>query len=59
MVANKKNPAWGGKRDGAGRPSKGYKIVSIRMTEEEKMMVKEFLNKIREQPKEEPVIEQA
>ena len=37
----------GGTREGAGRKSKGYKMVSIRMTEEEKIKVKEFLKKLR------------
>lgn len=37
----------GGKREGAGRPSKGYKMVSIRMTEEEKILVKQYLEELR------------
>ena len=44
MTETKKH---GGKRDGAGRPSKGYKMVSIRMTLEEKELVKNYLNNIR------------
>lgn len=37
----------GGKREGAGRKSKGYKMVSIRMTEEEKELVKRYLQELR------------
>lgn len=39
----------GGTRENAGRKSKGYKMVSIRMTEDEKEQVKEFLKKLRGQ----------
>lgn len=38
----------GGKREGAGRKPMGYKMVSIRMTEEEKVLVKEYLKQLRE-----------
>ena len=44
MAETKKH---GGKRDGAGRPSKGYKMVSIRMTDEEKELVKKYLEELR------------
>lgn len=44
MVEPKKH---GGKREGAGRPSKGYKLVSIRMTDEEKILVKKYLEELR------------
>lgn len=39
----------GGTRENAGRKSKGYKMVSIRMTEDEKEKVKEFLRLLRHQ----------
>lgn len=39
----------GGTRENAGRKSKGYKMVSIRMTEDEKEKVKEFLKQLRGQ----------
>lgn len=45
---NKVKPTHGGKRAGAGRPSNGYKMVSIRMTEAEKLAVKDFLKKLRQ-----------
>lgn len=37
----------GGKREGAGRKAKGYKMVSIRMTDEEKVLVKKYLEELR------------
>lgn len=37
----------GGKRPNAGRKPMGYKMVSIRMTEDEKIAVKEFLKERR------------
>lgn len=37
----------GGKREGSGRKNMGYKMVSIRMTEEEKFAVKKFLEEYR------------
>lgn len=39
----------GGIRANGGRKSKGYKMVSIRMTEEEKFKVKDFLAEIRKE----------
>lgn len=39
----------GGDRKNAGRKSQGYKMVSIRMTEDEKIKVKAFLKTLRSQ----------
>lgn len=38
----------GGKRQGSGRKNQGYTMVSIRMTEDEKVAVKKFLKEYRE-----------
>lgn len=43
------NPIWGGKREGAGRPSTGRKKRQIYVTDEEYEQVQALINKLREE----------
>lgn len=43
----KNNPVWGGKREGAGRPSTGRKKHQIYVTEEEYAKVKQLIENLR------------
>lgn len=41
------NPLWGGKREGAGRPSTGRKLQRIYATDEEMIELRKYLEGLR------------
>lgn len=43
----KKNPGWGGKRRGSGRPPTGRKQYGFRATEEEYKLIKKYIDEVR------------